>query len=327
MHKGRRVLLLIAIVASLTLRILAQDVPSEYESPSPPTLPSKDDRKYTLFKKFLDVYQNDEGTAYEVAKECLDKYPDTSEQTKYLKKWVNNFLTRARLEGERQVRHLIDTNRFYAAFKEGRQLLESEPEDITMLFNLSEAALDAFVEGDLRFSDEGVGYAKSALKLTESGKDIEKKTEKVAYLNHAIGMLLSVRHPDEAIPYLYKAIKSEQYNSDAMTYAFLADALQAAEYAPLQKKYSDQFGTVQQKLTKAGELLRQQLNLVADAIIDCQARAIALARSDSHLQEERARWLMNLRPLYKFRNSGYETGLQEFIDDVLKNPMVLKLHD
>ena len=79
MHKRARVLLLITIVASVTLRILAQDITPEYDSRLAPSLPSEDDRKYVLFKRFLDAYHTDETTAYEVAKECLDKYSDTSE--------------------------------------------------------------------------------------------------------------------------------------------------------------------------------------------------------------------------------------------------------
>jgi hypothetical protein len=325
MHKGTRVLLLIAIVASVTLRILAQDIIREYDSTLAPALPSEDDRKYTLFKRFLDVYHTDETTAYEVAKECLDKYSDSSEQTKYLRKWVGNFLTRGRLAHEQHIRQLIDSDRFYEAFKEGSDLLKSEPEDIAMLCSLADVALRASGKGDLNYNEDGVAYAKQALKLAQAGRAIENKNKVIAWLNEAIGILSMVRHPDDAVSYFYNAVQSEEYRSDALTYAFLADSLLAAEYAPLQNKYSVEFRTVQQKLSIAGQLLRQRLYIVTDAIIDALARAVALAHWDSQLQDEKARWLDVLTALYKFRNSGYETGLKEFIANVLKTPIAVRI--
>lgn len=316
-----RSLALSGIAAILLLPALAQTNSSQASSTTS-AVPSKEEAWYALYQKFLDTYETDRPTAYKVAQQCLQKYPQATEETKYLKRWVDDYDDREKTR-KGHFRKLIDVGRFNEAFALGKEILAADPEDVGTLINLIECGLGAMPYGNQALVADASNYAKKALNLIEVGQLTEENKRKtLGWLNRALGIFSLISAPADAAIYFYKAMRFEGFKSDAYTYSFLADAILGAEYMPLQEEYSSRFATPAQKALPEAKVIRIKLNLVSDHVIDALARAVALAASDADLVQEKVRWMKVLTDLYKFRNSGYETGLSEYIEVILNKPFV-----
>jgi hypothetical protein len=286
---------------------------------------SEEETLNALYQKFLDSYATDQPTAYKVATECLKKHPEETDQTKYLKRWVYEYDARVKMARKRLVRELTEEERFNEAFALGKDILASEPEDVDTLINLVDVGLGALGYGNNAFIADASNYAKRALRLLEVDQapdENERKT--LGWLNRSLGILSLTSAPAESAVYFYKALQFEVFKSDAVTYAFLADAILGAQYTHLQREYA-RFTTPEQKASAEAGLIRVKLNLAADQIIDALARAVALAGSDVKLLQPKAMWMDVLTTLYKFRNSGYDTGLSEYLEGILKRPWAPQL--
>ncbi|HVQ37968.1 MAG TPA: hypothetical protein VMS31_10575 [Pyrinomonadaceae bacterium] len=220
------------------------------------------------------------------------------------------------------LKKLIEERSFTEAFALGREIVASEPQDVGTLFTLIDGGLFALSSGNTTFVPDASDYAKRALKLIESNRAWpESRGKNLGWLNYTLGIFLLTSAPTEAANYLYKAMQFEPFNLDASIYALLADALLGAQYIPIQQEFEARFKTYAQKLSLQAEPLRAKLNLAADHLIQALARAVALAGSNAKFAQAKAVWLKDLTELYKFRNSGYETGLSEYIEAALDKPL------
>lgn len=317
----KRVLLsltLSAIVIILGRPALAQS--TQPVDPTPHAVQSEEAQN-ALYQKFVDSYKTDQPMAFKVAKEYLQKYAEENEQTKYLKMWVDVYNANAREMRKSNVIRLFQEGRFEEAFALGSEILESEPEDIGMLYVLVDGGLFALNSGNNAFRSEAIKYAKRALELIESGRVAPQSDGKIlGKLYFLLGMFSLSSAPAESTTHFSKAMQFEDFKRDPLTYAFLADAILGSRYLPLREEYESTFPTLEQKLSAQARPLTTKLNKAKDLIINSLARAITLAGSDARLESDKARWMEALTRLYKSRNNGYETGLNEYIESVLTRP-------
>lgn len=289
-------------------------------SPTSNTLQGEGETKYSLYKRFLENHKTDQPAAFEAAKAYLQKYPEESEQTRYLQRWVNSYSAITR---RFHVRELITEKRFNEAFALGKEILTSEPEDMAVLYHLIDGGLYALDCGNETYIPDARKYAHEALKLVESGDGTdETRARTIGWLNRSLGIFYLRTAPSQAAKYLYRALEFEAFKKDPFIYRFIADAIIGAHYVPLKKELGSRFTTPEQRSSEQAEPIRVKLFLAVDHIIDALVRAIALA-SDAHSLQAKAAWMNTLRDFYRYRNSGYDTGLSEFMAAILIKPMPL----
>jgi hypothetical protein len=280
---------------------------------------------YALYQNFLDTYKVDLQAAYKVAKQCLQRFPLETDQTRYLKKWVTAYDASETIARKWRVRQLIENDRFIEAFALGKEILSSEPEDVETLVNLINGGLGAMTYGNSAFSTDASNYAKKVIRLIDSGKaTVENREKRLGWLNFALGIFFLTSAPAESAIYFSTAMRFEDFKNDAAVYALLADAMLGAQYMPLQEEYSH-FTTQGQKTSAKAAAVRAKLDMVTDRMIDALARATALAGSNDRLAQEKTKWMKALTDLYKYRNSGYDTGLNQYIETILTKPFPLRV--
>ncbi|HET6980083.1 MAG TPA: hypothetical protein VFI24_27365 [Pyrinomonadaceae bacterium] len=315
-----RCLVLSAITATVVSAVLGQATQSSIISPSQEI--EEEQAKTILYKKFLENSNTDQLSAYVLAREYLQKFPQETDVTRFLRKWVDYFTAKEKMARKFQVKKLIEEKRFSEAFVIGRAFLVSDPNDIGMLYLLIQGGMLAVSNGDVSVLADATCYSKRALQLIESGQVSDSNRNRtLGWLNLTTGFFSLPSAPAEAAKYFYKTLEFDEFKKDAFTYSYLADAILGAEYLPLQREFSSRFITPEQRLSAAAEEIARKLNRTADYIIDALARAIALAGSNHELAQLKLEWMRTLISLWEFRNSGYQTGLNEYIEEVLAKPM------
>lgn len=311
--------LALSVIASIPMLTASAQTASPLTDSTSRAQQSEEEDKQALDRKFVETHKNDEPTAYKIAKEYLQKYPQENDHVRYLKRWVAYYETREKRQRKSRFRELLNEKRIYEAFVLGNEILASEPEDVVMLSNLTTGGLIALLsDNNTAFVAAASNYARQALTLIESGQAADK--ELLLGLNFALGIFTLETAPAESDAYLRKARRLADLKRDAKTYAFMAHVILSAEFAPRYEAYQSRFKTLEKKVSPEGKAVMAQLSLVLDRVIDPLARAVALAGSDTALEELKALWMNKLTELYKFRNSGYDTGLSEFIEGVLDSP-------
>jgi len=319
MNKIKTFLTIGATVAVLALPIAA----SAQDACTP-------EARSALYQTFLAERQKDQPKANEAAKKYLacPAGTPTEDQQKiidYLTRWTKAYEEGAKKNRANEVLVALYNNKDYPeAFKIGREVLASEPENITVLVHLGANGYLVAPLKNEQLSTEAVQYANKALQMLDGGKTLEKweplknKDAAVAYLNYTIGSLTVEKDPGSALKNL---IKSAQFDTplktSAFTYALIAGAYETGPYAKQAedyKKYSGKEETPESKLALAN------INQLIDRMIDGYARAVALAGTDSKLATQKTAWTESLTQWYKFRNNS-ETGMNELVAGILSKPL------
>ncbi len=284
----------------------------------PDTGEIEEQKRNRLYEEFVDTFRKNPASAYITAKEYLEKCAEVNNRTNFVRKWVNLYERELK---KWHVKRLIQEGKFDEAFEQGRAMLVIDPNDLDTLYTLVEGGLVAFTNGNKAVIPEAIKSARSALQLIEAApSNYLKKDDAVGWLNFSLGIFLLTSSPTEAMAHFRKFAQCEACRNDPYMYSRFADAVWRAEYYPLVKEFNSRFKTPQQKATPEAESLKLRLFWATDLIVDALARAIALAGSNARFGDEKASWMLMLKDLYKFRNSGYETGLSDFIEEVLEEP-------
>ena len=205
---------------------------------------------------------------------------------------------------------------------------DPEPRDFRTLTNAINAALTAAMHNNPTLLDETVPLAKRALMMVESHEVTDEtlgprtRDEVIAWLNRSLAICSLNLHPEEALNYLYKTLQYDTFKQDPYTYYFLAVALAKSQYTPLFNELKS-FQQTRPGWTSSKEaLLREKIKQSIDRIIDAAARFLKLAKTDPTVgEEEISFWREQIREFYKFRNSGFTTGLDQYIDGILTKPL------
>lgn len=323
MRKSIQLIALSAVVmATLSLPTFAQEATA---SPSPTTAAAggQEDAaaKAALYQKVLDNYKTNQPVAYEAAKEFLQKYPDHDPKAiDYLKNYVAKY---EKAMVQLQFPKLITDKKYSEAFALGKQILASDPENLSVTMNLGYAGYLAAYNKNTAFNSDAINYAKRAIQMIESGKTMDSwapftnKDEALAYLNYALGFLNLETNKNDAATYLVKAAQNEAIKKEPFTYHYLAYAYETGPYkteSAAMERFTGQPETPESKAAL------ETLNQTIDHVVDAYARAIAYA-TDAKFQADKTRWMARLTELYKFRHNNSDAGLNEMIASVRNTPL------
>lgn len=283
-----------------------------------------DPMKIQIYQRFRDNYQRNPDVAYQAARDYLAKYTkDKDQYTDYLNKWVAAY---ERDDRKRQLGGFINQKNFTEAYKVGAKILADEPDYLRAQIDLGYAGYLAASAKDESHNTEALGYARKAIAAIEGGKvpsewaPFKGKDDTLAYLNYAVGFLTLKTAPDQAIDSL---IKAAQYDSEIRktpsTYYFLGVAYEAGPYKTMSTAYQTEYANKPE--TPQSKAALEKLGVLMDRIIDAYARAINTAGTDPKTEQSRKDWLVPLTNYYKFRNNGADTGLTEFIANVMQKPL------
>ena len=324
MKKLIQLITLSAVAATFALPALAQNATAS-PSPAATAQGSQEDEaaKTALYQKVMDNYKNNQPVAYEAAKEYLQKYPNETDAARM--KWLQNFVAKYdKAKVQTGFPKLVADKKWSEAFTTGKQMLTTDPENLSVLMNLGYAGYLAAYDKNEAFSADAINYAKQAVRLIESGKSLDawtpfrNKDEALAYLNYALGFLNLKTNQTEAIDYFARAtLPASAVKTEPITYYYMALAYEAGPYKKQSDAVSARTGQTETPESKA-EL--ETLNQTTDRLIDAYARAVAYA-TDPKYQADKAKWMARLTELYKFRHGGTDQGLTELIANVRNTPV------
>jgi hypothetical protein len=317
----KKIIELFAVVAALALPALANGTgqPITLQDPCTP------ESKAALYAEFRNNFKTDQAKANEVAKKWLacPATPAEEQQTAYLKNFVNLY-EKANLKA--QISDLVYTKKDYAkAFESGKQVLAEEPENLKVLIDLAYAG---YASKNPALATDALTYAKSAIRLIESGKTLEawtpymSKDDALGYLYNASGSLQLQKDPGLA---LKDFLKAAQFNGKISklpaTYATIAQSYEASAYAKLASDYERDFKGKDE--TPESKLAVENINQVVDRMIDAYARAVALAGNEPAEQANKKLWMEQLTTWYKYRHKDDTAlaGLNQLIAGILAKPL------
>jgi hypothetical protein len=317
MNPLHRFAIVSSITALLTVSVIAQST-NPLTGSTLPTPENLEKEKTDLYKRFLETYKDQQASAFKTASDYLERFStDETPQSRYMKKFVRRY---ERAMRQWHVAKLVDERNFAEAFNFGSEMLKSEPNDFDTLYTLVQGGVLAFTNGNKSHGVDAADYAKRALKLIESDASVEKREEKLGLLYMSLGIFYLTSDNAQARIYLTRFSELETVKTDPRMYGRVADAIIGAEFYPLQNEFNSRFPTPQQKMSTQAEAIRLRLYLVVDFIIDALARAVALAGANPRFRHLTADWLDRLVTFYKYRNSGFVTGLPEFVLGTLHVP-------
>lgn len=318
---------ILTTVAMLALPVAARNSIAQPDNSvqDPCTTEAKD----ALYQSFLKNRQNDQAKAFEDAKKYLacPAGQVTEAQQKiidYLKKWSTAYE-----EGMRKIRLpilLYNEQKYAEAYALGKEILAAEPENLKVLVDLG---TNGYLLAPLKnpaLTAEALGYARKALQLLESGKNLDdwqplaNRDVALAYLNYTVGTATLETEPANALKFLLKAAQFETpLKKSPYTYAYLAGAYETGPYA----KQSEQYKTIYsgKDETPESKLALANINQLVDRMIDAYARAVALAGTDAKFTTPKAAWQESLSTWYKYRNNNSDAGLTEFVAGILAKPL------
>ena len=318
MKKTIGLLAICGTAAMLSLQAFANSAPLQPEATiQDQCTPESKTAWYTEFTKDL---KTDQAKAYELAKKYLACPSAAGEEqiTSYLKNFVTKYEKASRKD---QVYDLVYNKKDYAkAFELGKQIIAEEPDNLRVLIDLSNAGYASRkVE---TYNADTLAYAQKAIQLIESGKTLENwtpytsKDEALGYLYYTVGLLNAQKNPAGG---LTSVIKAAQFDGGikklASTYAFIAGAYEAGQYAKLSADYKTKFEGKDE--SPESKLALENINQVVDRMVDAYARAVALAGNDP----QKAVWMESLTTWYKFRHNQSDAGLTEMIASVMSKPL------
>ena len=320
MNKIKTFLTIGATVAVLALPIAA----SAQDACTP-------EARSALYQTFLAERQKDQPKANEAAKKYLacPAGTPTEDQQKiidYLTRWTKAYEEGAKKNRANEVLVALYNNKdFPEAFKIGREILATEPENIMVLVHLgANGYLVAPLKND-QLTADAIQYANKSLQMIDGGKaltdwgPLQNKDTAVAYLNYTVGSLTVEKDPSAALKHLIKSAQFETpLKKSAFTYALIAGAYETGSYAKQSEEYKQKYSGKEE--TPESKLALANINQLVDRMIDGYARAVALAGTDSKLAAQKTLWTESLTQWYKFRNNS-ETGMNELLASILSKPL------
>src|SRR2546423_6937140 len=137
MKKLIQLIALSALVATFALPAFAQQA-TGYPTPAATTTQQDDpEAKAALYKRVTDNYKTNQPVAYEAAKEYLQKYPnDDPKIIQYLQNFVAKY---DKAKTQTDFPKLISGKKYSEAFAQGKQILTTDPENLSVIMNLGYA--------------------------------------------------------------------------------------------------------------------------------------------------------------------------------------------
>ena len=285
--------------------------------------PCSADGKVALYGEFYKELKGDQAKAYEAAKKyvaCPGEAADDAEKARVT--YIKGFITKyEKADRSTRFNKARVENRYADMFQIGREILADEPDNMRVIFQLTNAG---YAANSAALDGETVAFAKKSIQLIESGKAPDKwepfdsKDDALGWLNYIIATRAVKNSPGEAIPLFIKAASYEgKIKKLPYAYNALGEAYEKGPFPKLLAAYKVFEGKEESTESK---LALENLNQVIDRMIDAYARAVALSGTDPQYKDIKAQALGGVTDWYKFRHEKQTTGLDELIATVLSKP-------
>lgn len=206
------------------------------------------------------------------------------------------------------------SNRIDDAFKLAAEMLESNPEDLSVLLRITSAGAGAAQKRSHKYSAVALQYGLKAIALIEAGKkpsslDDESWTTFQARLGELYQdtAILYLASNDTSVAKLRLAKAATLNPQDPTNFALLGRVLSAEYMAELASYESLPEGSARLEA-------RKKLETDLDAIIELYARATGLATGQPEYQVLLQQIIPDLTSYYRQRNSQSVEGLQRLIN-------------
>ncbi len=276
-----------------------------------------------LFQKIAKLTQtkkpDDRDKAYGLAKTYVERFgKEDTENVKKIKEFIANY------EPDK-LGKLIDDGKTGEAFKFGKEVLASNPENPVVTMELALAGLQALEKKkDKSFGKDSIEYAKTTLRLFGENKapksfaPFADQNEATAMMYYIIGNFLADDNLPEAAHNFYKSVQYQSKIKDSsIPYYYIA-----LNYHKIYEKLSAEF---EQKYAnkpsddKDGQAANERLGKLLDRMMDAYARAAKIGEAQK--LESAANWKTIFTQIYKGIKQS-ETGMNEYYDKILSQPML-----
>jgi tetratricopeptide (TPR) repeat protein len=307
------------------------------------------DAKALAYTKFYEVVTqaDKQADAYKLGKDYVSKYAnETDDGTKYIKTFVETYEKNLAV-GQRATRiatvisnvSVADPKKanYAEGFSLGKQVLQTEPDNLNVLINLGYAGYAANAAKNTAFNADAINYSRKAISLLESGKQPEdlypaeqsinefypfaNRDEALSYLYYGLGDLSLKSQPADAVRYYVKAAQfNTPVKSAPLTYARLADALVAtSQYETKVQAFQRDFAGKPE--TPESKAAQAELFAVVDPIMEAHARVIAVSGAKPEFQKLKDNSTQIVTSLYKFRNNDSADGLPAYLSSIGAKPL------
>jgi len=223
-------------------------------------------------------------------------------------------------------------------FTTGQQLLERQPDDLTVLIRLSNAGFIAQKRKLDNYSSSAAKFADLAIKQIESGRSpeasfsnypevyrprsvwspFENKDDALANLYYTLGFIQQAKAPELASASFFRALQFEsRLTKDPLIQALMAIAYDSSAWEKASQKYRSMDNAPQPDR----EAALGTLFAITDRLMGYYARAVALSGDDVLYKQAKETASARLEVLYKFRHENSVTGLPELVRAALDQPL------
>ncbi|MDQ3324087.1 MAG: hypothetical protein M3525_16855, partial [Acidobacteriota bacterium] len=309
-----------------------------------------------LYKKYTDNYAGttaQKKIAIEAGKQYIEKYgtnADYAAQVDYLKKDVPRLESLvATVEAAANRNAAItrfDTSvsgkNWDETYTSGKAILAQTPDLLDVILVLGSIGYDESLKtpANTKYNADTINYAKSAIQKLEAGKTSQNygayqytysgvkefpngKENALGWMNYNIGYLMyfNQNQKKEAIPYLYKAAKS---NSAVKNFPVIYQTIGESyfdEAKRLDQESRDKIKAANNTETDESKVAYALAKGYADRAIDAYARAYKIASANPAAKKEYKDGLYSvMQNLYKFRYDGKIEGIDAYVAGVMSRP-------
>lgn len=308
---------LITLIAFLALSSVSAGAQTQEMSPEKTAL-------YTKYYELKKGGEEGQKTAYEVAKEFLQKYGNDDDQyTQAVKKFVAAY---EKLSREVNFYKAYNSKDYAKTFEYGRQILNADPENFAVLANLVRAGYFNAFGGNNSLNSDAVTSARKALELIDSGKvtkpdPFANMDDAKGFLSYALGYFLREKSPAEAAKALLVAAQTGSTKNEPTTYYYLGGAILKGEYDQLTEEYKAKY--VGKPETPEGKAMFDRLTAISNRALDAYARAVALSTKPADAKFK-SQVLAELTEIYKDLHSGSDAGLSDLVATVLSKTLPIE---
>ncbi|MEO6392176.1 MAG: hypothetical protein ABIP75_10015 [Pyrinomonadaceae bacterium] len=308
-------------------------------------LQTEDPRRAELYNCWYANREKNPSTAYDCGKQFLAQYGSANDVYatavgKFV--WEYDNPNRVKFEGLfRQLETGAEGNEVVLlakVFTTGQQLLDRQPDDLTILIRLSHAGFIAQKRKLDTYSANSAKFADAAIKQIEAGQTpetsfstypqpylpktiwipFENRDDALAHLYYTLGFIQQAKSPELATASFYRALQLESgLKKDPLIQALMAIAYDSSAWEKASQKYRLMDNAPQPDR----EAALQTLFAITDRLMGYYARAVALSGGDVLYKQAKETASARLEVLYKFRHENSLAGLPEFVRAVVAEPL------
>lgn len=272
---------------------------------------SKDESYGKIAKLTQSKKDEDRDKAYQLSKDFLVRFgaEEKDEKVVKIKAFAENYRSSA-------FNKKLDEVKTAEAFALGKEILQTEPDNIYVTMNLAYAGFDAQQKKkDNSFGAESVEYAKKTLSLIDAGKlpksfqPFKDQAEATAFMYYVVGNFSLDSDYKTSAQNFYKAVGYDsKIKSDSFPYSVIASYYEK-EYA---KQSADLKARYDAKTIGDDELkgAQDKLDKLLGNMIDAYARAIKLGEAEKNASLPK--WKERFAEVYKFLKKS-DAGLNEYL--------------